>query len=89
MTDTFDELRIIAKDCTGLKGNDRAVIARAADEMEQTLRVLIATNAALIESQQRRIALNDQLLDMKRSNKTFPRFPAISTGWMPVTVRNP
>src|SRR5262249_42941903 len=62
MTDTFDELRIIAKDGGRLSTTDRDVIRRAADELQQVSRLLVSTQAALIEAQQRQIATNERLL---------------------------
>lgn len=41
--DTFDVLRIIAKDARGLPSSDREVIRSAADELEQVYRALHAT----------------------------------------------
>ena len=72
MTEALDDLRIIAKDARGLPSEDRAALVRAADELEAAQRALIATNLALIESQARRIALNDVLIDIKRSALTPP-----------------
>lgn len=65
MSDTQEELRIIAKDAP-LAANDRAVLTRAAEELELLQRHLILTNAALIESQQRQIATNEQLLAARK-----------------------
>lgn len=66
MSDTFDELRIIATEANGLPQADRAIIAQAAEEYENLQRTLIATSAALIESQARQIAMNDRLIEIKR-----------------------
>lgn len=66
MTDIFDELRIIARDGGPLTAADRALIARAADEIEGLGRALVLTQVRLIESQQHRIALNDALLEARR-----------------------
>jgi hypothetical protein len=66
MNDTFDELRIIAKDGGRLDPTDRAVIARGADELETVYRLLISTQAALIEAQQRQIATNERLIELTR-----------------------
>lgn len=65
-SDTFDELRIIAKDARGLASDDRAVIVRAADELEHAWRTLVATQAQLIEQQHRRIAVNEQLITARQ-----------------------
>lgn len=65
MSDTQDELRIIAKDAH-LDTTDRAVLDRAAAELEWFQRALIQTQAALIEAQQRQIATNEQLLAARR-----------------------
>lgn len=62
MSDTFEELRIIAKDARGMDKIDRDVLRRAADELEDTWRKLAATQADLIESQAKRIALTEQII---------------------------
>ena len=65
-SDAFDELRIVAKDAKSLSVSEREVITRAADELEMMTRLLLVTNAALIESQQMRIATNEQLVEARK-----------------------
>lgn len=84
MTDTFDELRIIASDSRGLNAADRERLKCAAEEMEWLHQMLVDTQQALIVSQQHRIALNERLLDYaKREPNVFPK---LSSGWMAVTM---
>ena len=66
MSDTLDELRIIASDGGTLSKADCAVLNRAADELENAYRMLISTQAALIESQARRLALRERVLESKQ-----------------------
>lgn len=65
MSDTFEELRIIAKDARGMDKIDRDVLRRAADELEDYAKQLVETQARLIESQDRHIALNERLISVK------------------------
>lgn len=84
MTDTLDGLRIIASDTRGLSAVDRECLRCAAEEMEWLHKHLVATQEALIISQQHRIALNERLLDFtKREPYVFPK---LSSGWMAVTL---
>lgn len=75
MTDTFEELRIIAKDYRGFDKHDRELLEHAADELESVYRRLIATQDALIESNGKRIALNDRLLEIKRAEHSVTPWP--------------
>ena len=65
-SDLFDELRIIAKDGGRLSTDDRAKIAQAADDYEAMARALIATQAALIEANNHRIAMQESMLEARR-----------------------
>lgn len=65
-TDSFDELRIVAKDAV-LSVSDRDVLFRAADELKMLTKMLIATSNALIESQQMRLATNEQLIEARKT----------------------
>lgn len=67
---TFDELRIIAKDAP-LKSDDREVLRRAANELEEALRFILVQNAYVIETQQHFLAVNDQLLAARKQLKAF------------------
>jgi hypothetical protein len=77
---TFDDLRIIAKDCKGLSDADKEIIASAADELEASLRGHLETCTKLVKTQARLIAVNDRLLDVtadliearKLRNMPFP-----------------
>ncbi len=62
----FDDLRIIATSGTKLDKPTRALIAAAADELEQTQRMLVSTQAALIEAQAQLMALKDRLLTIRQ-----------------------
>lgn len=66
MTDTFEELRILAKDGGRLTALDRELLARAADELEYACRELIASQQAVIESQQQRIATTERLIELQK-----------------------
>lgn len=61
-----EELRILARDGGRLDSDDRRLLALAAEQHESLARQLIAVQAALIESQQQRIALNEQLLELRK-----------------------
>lgn len=79
MSETQEVLRIIAKDAR-LESADRVVIQCAADELDQLQRALIVTNTALIESQQRQIATNEQLIEARRAAPK-PNTPIWVTLW--------
>jgi len=70
--DTFDVLRIIAKDARGLPSADRETIRTAADELEICRQMIIGLQTALIESNQRRIATNDQLIESRAREVQHP-----------------
>lgn len=82
MTDAAEELRIIAKDAV-LAAYDREAIRRAADELDNTERMLIATQRALIESQAQRIAMTELTIEAKR--RTFGHSGTVSYQILPVT----
>jgi len=97
MSDSFDVLRIIAKDAQGLPQKDRDIINSAADEIEQLYRMLSQTQAQLIETQRHEIAVGERLLvAMKREQELLARInapagvvkPAVmasmSSGWVVV-----
>jgi hypothetical protein len=88
-TDMFEELRIIAKDAHGLSSADREVIRHGADELEYCLKLLIATMAELDESNARRIAINEQLIEARRPPAPAPKLLSlsISTGWRQLQLR--
>lgn len=81
---SFDELRIIAGENNKLPPADRATIRRAADDLESSYRALGLTHLQLIETQQRLIAVNDQLIQARKA--TLPAQPrsrwSMSTGWI-------
>lgn len=66
-TNAFDDLRIIATSGERLDRPTRAIIANAADELEATQKLLLATQVKLIEVQGRLIAVNDQMLVLRRA----------------------
>src|ERR1700679_1640560 len=81
----FDDLRIIADSGKRLDASTRRMIVAAADEFEATWRTLIMTQHALIEEQQRRIALNDRLIEVLRKQPPPPAV-VITAQWKGETV---
>lgn len=79
-SNTFDELRIIAKDAQHLSAIDRDAISRGADELESILRAFFVQGMQLIEMQQRLIAVNERLLqrDADMMALRHPKFPSLS-----------
>lgn len=77
MSDTFDELRFVTE---RLKPTECAIVDQAIDEFELLQRDYLLLQAQLIESNQMRIALNDQLIAMRKQAKW-----SYSSGWMQVT----
>lgn len=79
MTDLADELRIIAhdhiRDRKRLDMHDCLMLFRAAEIVD----MVEATQAALIESQQQRIATNDRLLHLMRERMTKTLAPITAT----------
>lgn len=84
MTDHIDVLRIIARDGGRLDSAVRAEIAEAANEFERTQRMLLETQAQLIEANAHRIAMNEALLVRKRSEANAKPL-SMSTGWVKVS----
>jgi hypothetical protein len=87
MSDTFEELRIIATERGALSSHDRNLLRIAADEMETVYKVLMATQGKLIESQQQRIALNERLLEAKRGVPETNMLAGYSSGWIRCELR--
>lgn len=93
-SDSFDELRIIAKDAVSLPQKDRDIIRSAADEIEGLYRLLSQTQAQLIETQRHEIAVGERLLAaMKREQELvaalrapkldlLPLMGSMSSGWL-------
>lgn len=81
MSDTFEQLRIIASDGGRLDTADRVLIAHAADELENVCRLLLVMQAELIESQQRRLALNERLIELQRLAPFTPAMWATRIEW--------
>lgn len=83
-SNAFDELRIIAGENNKLPPADRAIIRRAADDLESSYRALGLTHLQLIETQQRLIAVNDQLIQARKAALPAQPHPkwSMSTGWM-------
>lgn len=78
MSDASDELRIIARDGGSLTLADRAAIANAASEMEQMLHAVGQAYRELIEVNAHRLALSEQLRDVRRK---LPPVPAEELPW--------
>lgn len=84
MTDHIDVLRIIARDGGRLDSAVRAEIAAAASEFEHTQRLLLETQAQLIEANAHRIAMNEALLVRKRAEANAKPM-SMSSGWVKLT----
>ena len=84
MTETWDEVRVIASDAP-LKPNDRATLKRAADEFDELSRLYLVLQASLLESLQMRDALKDQIKEIRRKEQP-PLKWSYSSGWMPVKL---
>jgi hypothetical protein len=85
MTDTADELRIIATETGRLSVADRATIASAANDLEAAINRAIELDAKLLEANAHRVALADQLT-AERSKTAKAAAPvglswSMSTGW--------
>lgn len=85
MTDAWDEVRIIAIDAP-LKSADRAMLCQAADEFAILARDYLIMQSQLIESQAQRIALNDQLIEIRRKKPQSNKW-SYSSGWMKVEIK--
>lgn len=75
-----DVLRIIAGEAP-LSEADKALLRQAADQLEFAQRDLISTYAKLIETQQRLIAVNDQLIAERKAKLPIAKW-SLSSGWM-------
>lgn len=71
----FDDLRIIARDQKSLTSQERQLIKDAADELETSQKTLIQIYSQLVETQQKLIAVNDQMIAI-RGNK-LAHFPGL------------
>ena len=65
-SNAFDELRILAKDEPQLSKESRETIRNAADELEAAQRSLVLCHAELIETRNRLIASNDQMIALRK-----------------------
>lgn len=82
-TNSFDLLRIIAKDESRLGKEDREALRTAADELEAAQRSLILATNELIETRNRLIAVNDQMIAMRKASlPTGVQRWSMSTGWI-------
>ncbi len=83
MSETCEEVRIIAKDARGISPGDRATILRMADELESAQRLLGQTQAWLLESQQHRIALVERVAELKKPDSVtiFPTYGSQTALW--------
>jgi hypothetical protein len=77
-SDTFDELRILAGELR-CSGADRALINRAADELEAALKMIIVSNNELIAAQHQLIAKNERILELSKNPKML--MEPFSMGW--------
>jgi hypothetical protein len=66
-SNSFDVLRIIAKDTRGLGSAERESIRQAADELEDAQRRLIKVYFDLQQTQQQLIAVNEQLIEARKA----------------------
>lgn len=77
--ETADELRVLATEPNRLPLADRALIKRAAEELETTNRALVAARTELALSLSRRAALTERVVESER------RYPlqayALHVGW--------
>ena len=86
-SNSFDDLRIIAKDGGRLDAPKRELIASAADELETAYKALIQLHAQLNETQRSLIAVNEQLIEARKVALPKPKslpFMSLSSGWIPV-----
>jgi len=81
MNENSDILRIIASQ-SSLSATDREEIRTAADELEAAQRTISVIYAEMIEAQQKHIAVNDQLIALRRVQSSEW---SVSSGWCPVT----
>lgn len=86
MTDSADELRIIATETGRLSASDRAAIARAANDLEEAINRAISLDARLLEANAHRVALTDQLAaERGKIAQAEPAQPwSMGTGWLRV-----
>lgn len=64
--DTSDELAILAKDCKGLKKDERELIERAAEELRQCYRYMTTLQVDLHEANSHRVASGEKLGEVTR-----------------------
>lgn len=83
--DTFDLLRIIARDGGRLDMADRATIANAADELETALNYNVKLHQAALETNAEKIAIAEQLREL-RAKLPAPLEPAWSYSSGPMMV---
>lgn len=91
-SNSYDELRIIAKDEKRLSRSDRDCLIDAAENIERLQGALIETSKKLIETEQKLSAVNDQLADANKKispekYRTFPNMSARS-GPIPMVSRS-
>lgn len=78
--DCCEVLRVIASEAR-LSSDDKASLLTAAEQLEFAQRDLIATYAKLIETQQRLIAVNDQLIEARKAPAPDQLW-SLSSGWV-------
>jgi hypothetical protein len=82
MIDT-EELHIIAKDGGRLDPADCEAIAAAADEVDLLRDELVRTQAALIETTRRLIAVNDAMIHLRRHPPFTPAMWVAKVRFLP------
>jgi hypothetical protein len=75
MTDTADNLRIIATETGRLSASDRAAIASAAEELEMAILARLQSDVKVLELNAQRIALNDRLKETRRQIDALSALP--------------
>lgn len=96
MSDTPDILKIIASETARLTPDDRAAIARAAEELEMSNKQAYLANVALVECRQQIIALNDRIIqltaELQRNRQSVQAEKAqpwsMGSGWLEVRPNN-
>lgn len=83
--DSIAELRIMAHDCWALKQAERAILIRAADELEMTQRWNGALRAQVHEAGQREQSLVDRLKAHKASRAPVAEPLMVMTGQVPAS----
>lgn len=81
-----DDLRIIAGDHGRFTDEKRQILRNAAEELESWQRAYILLQADFIEAQRRLIAVNEQLIESRKSQPKWSMSGTISGTITPLTV---